>query len=153
MLWNLSRRSLLGVWWQRLVIMLWIVALSSGLTACGNANFPSQTIVSQAIAQQVEAIQKPLSQQLKLTPPRRQDIQIRHLQITDRDIQPINGTPTYHLSGTYDLSLKQGHQQGEQSGDRFDIYLQAQQIGKETRWNLGQQIANNWEFKPLTVIK
>jgi hypothetical protein len=149
MLWNLSRRS----GWQRLVMLVWMIGLSCWLTACGSGNWPNQAIVSQAIAQQVEAIQRPLSQQLKLTPPSRKDIQIKHLQITDRAVTTIDGNPAYHLSGTYDLSLKQGHQQGEQRGDRFDLYLKAQQVGQETRWQLGQQQGSNWEFQPLALTK
>jgi hypothetical protein len=137
--------------WQQLVSILLISMLACCLTACGKADFPSRQIIEQAIARQVEQVQQPLSQQLKLPPPTLQDIRISHLQISDRDTRVINGEKGYHIRGQYDLTLKQSGYSTSQAGNPFDLYLQPRQEGKVMHWQLAQKQdeADYWILETL----
>ncbi|MBE9028187.1 hypothetical protein IQ266_00270 [filamentous cyanobacterium LEGE 11480] len=139
--------------WQRLLSILLISTIACYLTACGNGNFPNQKVIVSAVARQVEQIQQPLSQQLKLKPPSLKDIRISNLAITERDTTLINGAPAYYLSGQYDLTLKQQDQQTTQRGDHFEVYLQPKQDGKITRWQLAQKSGEAWELETLSTGK
>ncbi len=135
--------------WQQLALILLISMMAGCLTACGNANLPSQSIVEQAIARQIEQVQQPLSQQLKLLPPALKDIHISHLQISERETVAINGEPGYHIRGYHDLTLKQSGGATTQTGYPFDVYLQPYQDGKATRWQLAQRVGASWALESI----
>jgi hypothetical protein len=122
--------------------------LSVGLTACGS-NLPKSAVIEQAIAMQVADIQSSLSQELKLKPPTLKDIRIGHVKIEQQSGLSIDREPGYHLSGTYDLTLRQSDHQATQTGDRFDLYLQkhTEGSGKAQRqiWRLAAQTPNGWQ--------
>jgi hypothetical protein len=146
-------REWLTQWRQRVLSIVIISAIALGLTACSNGNFPSTSVIERAIAHQVEQIQQPLSQQLKLPAPSLKDIRISHVTITDRDTTLINGEAAYHIIGEYDLTLKQTDHQANQTGDRFDLYLQPKQTGKTTTWQLAQATGDDWKLEPLSSGK
>jgi hypothetical protein len=123
------------------------------LTACGNGNFPNQSLIETAIVRQVISIQTPLSQQLKLPLPTAKDIQVSHITITNQDNITINNAPAYHLQGNYDLRLKQADHSATQTGDRFDVYLQSTMVGKIRQWKTaqpdGKPDGNRWTLESV----
>ena len=105
------------------------------LTACGTATPPREfapggEIVAKAIALQFSQTQQSLSQQLNISVP-----QFDLSQIEVKQIEPISigNLPTYHLQGTYYLSLKLPRRQVTQKNNPFDIYLQRQAEGETWR--------------------
>lgn len=135
--------------WRQLALILLMTVMASGLTACGNADLPSQSIIEQAIARQIERVQQPLSQQLKLTPPTPKDIHITHLKISERETVTLNGEMGYHIRGYHDLTLRRSGGSTTQTGYPFDVYLQPRQDGKATRWQLAQKQGTGWILDPL----
>jgi hypothetical protein len=139
--------------WTIAVVFACLTTL--GLSACSNnssgsySNFPSNQIISQAIARQVEQIQAPLSAQLKLPAPGLKDIRISHLKIVDKGTALINGAPGYHVSGEYDFSIKQSDGQSPVTHDQFDISLQPRQETKVIIWQLAQKIGDTWKLETL----
>jgi hypothetical protein len=121
------------------------------LTACGNGNFPNQSLIETAIIRQVISIQTPLSQQLRLPLPTAKDIQISHITITDQASISINDVPAYHLQGHYDLHLRQADHSATQTNDRFDIYLQPPVVGKVTQWKTAQLNGSNWQLETISL--
>jgi hypothetical protein len=126
-------------WVQMLLTIVVAIGLTLGLTACGD-NRPGNQVVERAIALQVAQVQTAISQQLKLKPPTLKDIRIQHLQIEQQSGVPIEQEPGYHLSGHYDLTLRQSDHQATQADDRFDLYLQrhTEGVGKTQKqvWRL-----------------
>jgi hypothetical protein len=138
----------------RRTIAVVFACLTFGLSACNNSsgsysNFPSNQIISQAIARQVEQIQQPLSAQLKLPAPRLQDIRISHLKVVEKGTALINGAPGYHISGEYDFSIKQSDGQSPTTHDQFAIDLQSRQEAKVLIWQLAQKIGDTWQLETL----
>jgi hypothetical protein len=110
-----------------------------GFTGCGTNTpslglAPSKSLVQKAIALQVSQTQHQLSQQLQSSPPK-----IEVTQVKLKQLEPlfIEGLPTYHVWGTYNLKLELP-QQVTQQKNPFDVYLQRQQEGKTWRLLLPQ---------------
>jgi hypothetical protein len=139
----------------RWAIAVVFACLTLSLGACSNnssgsySNFPSDQIISQAIARQVEQIQAPLSAQLKLPAPGLKDIRISHLKIVEKGTALINGAPGYHVSGEYDFSIKQSDGQSPTTHDQFAIDLQPRQETKVIIWQLAQKIGDTWKLETL----
>lgn len=124
---------------MRLILTAMLLIL---LTACGNMGTePSSKLVQIAIALQIEQTQQQLSQQLGVE---FKGFDIDHVKINKREPLEIQQLPAYHLSGTYDLTLKLPRQIN-QKHNPFDVYLQRQiegktwrlaipQAGKDTNW-------------------
>jgi hypothetical protein len=134
---------------KKLLSFCLVVLFAIGLTACGTSG-PSQAVLKGAIARQVVATQAPLSQQLRLPAPTLQDITISHINITDQSNLRINDSPAYHVQGTYDLSLKQSDHRANQTGDRFDVYVQSKLIGKVIQWQTAQPDGSGWKLEKLS---
>jgi hypothetical protein len=118
-------------WYYPIVILLTLVVL----TACGAATPPPEfapkgEIVEKGIALQLSQTQEDLSQQLNTSPP---ELTIRQIEV--KQIEPlfIGNLPTYHLQGTYNLTLKLPRQRVTQRKNPFDIYLQRQAEGETWR--------------------
>lgn len=139
--------------WKQGLQWILVIVLCVGLTACGGKNFPSQRLLEQAIALQVEQVQSPLSQQLKLKPPTLKDIRISHVRLTEQSPLEIDSAPGYHLKGTYDLRLKQVDRQAKQQQNPFDLYLQQQVEGKTKVWNLAQPDPESSEASPVWITR
>jgi hypothetical protein len=91
---------------------------------------PEGEIIQKAIAMQITQTQQGIGQQLKASSP---DAEVS--QIVVKKIEPVVvGTlPTYHLKGTYNLTLALPRQKVTQKNNRFDLYLQRQIEGKTWR--------------------
>lgn len=100
---------------------------------------PNGDIVERAIALQLQQNQQTISQQLNTSLP-----QLAIKQIVVQKIEPmvITNLPTYHLQGTYNLTLNLPRQQAQQNPSYFDIYIQRQKQG--TTWRLLKQKQNQW---------
>jgi hydroxypyruvate isomerase len=105
------------------------------LTACSTPTPPLEfapdgDIIQKAIALQLSQTQQRLSQQLNASRPK---LEIN--QINVKKIEPIvvANLAAYHLSGTYNLTLRLPRQKVKQSNNYFDIYLQRQIEGKTWR--------------------
>jgi hypothetical protein len=136
--------------WKQWVLVL---VLCVGLTACGGKNFPPPRVIEQAIALQVEHVQVPLSQQLKLKPPALKDIRISHVRLTEQSPLEIDRVLGYHLKGTYDLTLKQVGRQARQQQNPFDLYIQQQVEGKTKVWNLAQPDPESSAASPVWITR
>jgi hypothetical protein len=120
----------------RLVIHLVLAAmLLVTLTACRTNTpplslAPSQLLVKKAIMLQVSQRQQQLTQTLHALPP-----QIEISQVKLKQLEPlfINDLATYHVWGTYTLTLKLPEQKLTQQYSSFDVYLQRQKEGKTWR--------------------
>ena len=119
------------------------VALILLLSACSAATPPRELapngqIVQKAIALQLNQTQQKIADRLNASSP-----QIQLHQIAVKQIEPIfvDKLATYHLKGTYTLTLKLPRQQVTQN-NAFDIYLQRQAQGKT--WRLLKREANQW---------
>jgi hypothetical protein len=91
---------------------------------------PNGDIINKAIMIQLNQTQTNLSKKLNAPFP-----QLEISQINIKQIEPIfiNKLATYHLYGTYNLTLKYPKQIIKQKNNNFDIYLQRQQEGKTWR--------------------
>lgn len=108
------------------------------LTACGNTGMePSSRLVQRAIALQVEQTQQQLSQQLNLNV---FGFEINRVAVTKQEPLMIQNLATYHVQGTYNVTLKLSKRRVTQQNP-FDIYLQRQKEGKT--WRLALPRANN----------
>jgi len=112
-----------------MVRWLMAIALFVLLTACSGEVEPSNKLVQQAIALQLEQTQQQLSQQLGV---HLQGIEIQHVTVTQRELVEIQSLPVSHVRGTYDLTLKLPRKV-TQKNNSFDVYLQRQQEGKTWR--------------------
>ncbi len=124
-----------------LLRMILVLVLGVSLTACGGASAPISlapptSIVRNAIALQLSKTQDAISQQLNLQAPK---LNISHLSITQIEPLLIQKLPTYHIGGTYDLTLKLPDRQEKQPKHPFDLYLQRQIEGKSWRLLIPKQ--------------
>lgn len=110
-------------------ILLWL------LTACGTPRLePSNQLVHKAITLQLSLAQKQLTQQLYPSElPQPAKFKITRLVVKDQEPLKIQNLPTYHVQGTYDLTIKLSTQRVTQQQNPFDIYLQRQSEGKTWR--------------------
>ena len=105
------------------------------LTACGTNPPPREfapggEIVAKAIALQLSQTEQTLSQQLYTSVPQ---LDIEQIKVQQIEPLSIGNLPTYHLQGTYQLTLKLPRQQVTQKNNPFDIYLQRQAEGETWR--------------------
>lgn len=115
---------------QRICAAILIVLLSAcGTTTPPREFAPNGKVVKKAIALQLNQAEQGLSAQLKASQP-----QLKINRITVKTIEPlyVAQLPTYHLQGTYNLTINLPRQQVTQK-NRFDIYLQRQAEGKTWR--------------------
>jgi hypothetical protein len=128
------------------------IGLAIVLTACGS-NLPKSAVIETAIAMQVAELQSSLSQELKLKPPTLKDIRVSHVKIEQQSELNIDREPGYHLSGSYDLILRQSDHQATQADDRFDLYLQkhTEGSGKAQRqiWRFAEQTPSGWKTQVI----
>ena len=118
-------------WYQPIWAAILIVLLSACEATTPPREFaPSGKIVKSAIALGLHQTEARLSAQLKATQP-----QLEIHRITVKQIDPlyIAQLPTYHLQGTYNLTIKLTRQQVTQKKNCFDITLQRQAEGKTWR--------------------
>lgn len=91
---------------------------------------PDGNIIQQAIAQQLYQRLNPLSEQLKTNRP---DVKIGQINVKNIESTVVAELPTYHLQGTYNLTLILPRQTINQKNNHFDVYLQRQAEGKTWR--------------------
>ncbi len=114
------------------------------LTACGTSTpplslAPTKPLVEKAIALQIRQTQQQLTQRLQAAPPK-----IEISQVKLKQLQPLflDNLPSYHVWGTYNLTLKLPQQTLRQQNNAFDVYLQRQPEGKTWRLALPEDIGN-----------
>jgi hypothetical protein len=111
------------------------------LTGCSSvALLPTYELVQKGIAIQLEQTQQELKQKLDLD---FQKFDITRLAITQQQPLTIENLPTYHVQGTYDLTVKLPKKQITQPQKPFDIYLQIQREGKSWRLLLPEKSNND----------
>lgn len=122
----------------QLVLTAILLAL---LTACGTAGLePSSQMVQRAIALQLEQTQQQLSQQLGLDS---RGFEINRVAITQQEPLVIQNLPTYHVRGTYDLTVQLSKGRITQKQNPFEVYLQRQKEGKTWRFLLPQSTSKD----------
>jgi len=100
------------------------------ISSCGmTARFPSDGIVEKAIAMQIYPPQNYLSENLSQPHPR---VAITKVQVQKTEINVVENLPTYHLWGSYDVTLQLPRHEFKQS-QFFDLYLQQQKQNKSWR--------------------
>ncbi len=117
-----------------------IVLLFVLLTACSDGMQPSDKLVQQAIALQLEQTQQQLSKQLGVD---FQGLKVEHVTIEQREPLEIQSLPAYRVRGTYDLTLKLPRTLTQRQNS-FDVYLQRQQEGKTWRLLIPQKDPSTW---------
>lgn len=111
------------------------------LTACGTSSIePSNKLVQLALELQLEQTQQQLSEKLGLNI---KGFEINHLAIAQKEPLVIQNLPTYHIQGTYDLTMKLPKRQITPQHNPFDIYLQRQQEGKTWRLAVPKYTGND----------
>jgi hypothetical protein len=102
------------------------------LTACSSTIAPpTQQLVEQAIALQLNQTQAELSQQLRMAAiPGK--IKPDRVTITAQDPVTIEGLSAYRVQGSYDFTV-QSPQRQSRPNNRFELYLQRQKEGKTWR--------------------
>jgi hypothetical protein len=112
--------------------VLWAIALSLLLTACGTigVKLPND-LVEQAIALQLSQTQQELSQQLRLD--LQPEIDIRHIKIAEKNPLQIQQLQAYQVKGTCDYTIKLPKREITQRQAPFEVYLQRQKEGKTWR--------------------
>jgi len=93
------------------------------------ARFPSNGIVEKAIAMQIYPPQNHLSQNLLQPHPR---VAITKVQVQKTEITVVENLPTYHLWGSYNVTLQLPRHEFKQN-QLFDLYLQQQKQNKSWR--------------------
>lgn len=118
----------------RIVIIIWI-ALNFIITGCAvnppPLEFaPNATIIENAIALQLEKKYQNLSKQLDSRKP---SFKIEKINV--RKIQPSRKfkLPTYHLTGDYQVTLKNNKGKKQKISNSFSLDLQRQNAGKTWR--------------------
>jgi len=101
---------------------------------------PSDKLVQQAIALQLEQTQQQLSKQLGVD---FQGLKVEHVTIEQREPLEIQSLPAYRVRGTYDLTLKLPRTLTQRQNS-FDVYLQRQQEGKTWRLLIPQKDPSTW---------
>lgn len=121
------------------------VILLTLLTACG-VGIPSVNIglVQKAIALSLSPTQQQISQQLNIES---KPFEINHIKVQQRELILIENLPTYHVQGTYDLSVNLSGRQVNQQQNPFDVYLQVQREAKT--WRLAVPAYTGNSDKPI----
>jgi hypothetical protein len=113
-----------------LIILVVNASLIVGLTGCGlSVRFPSDRVVARAIARQISPIYSHLSQKLSQPDP---NVEISKVQVKSIVTIVVEKLPTYHLRGTYNLTLKLPHHEFKEN-QSFDLYVQQQRQNKSWR--------------------
>jgi len=113
--------------WRFILIVL--VAL---LSACSNVGMePNRELVQKAIALQMQQTQQQLQQQVR-------DLEIKRVNIAQKQPISIQDLPGFRVKGTYDLTIKLPKQKLTQQKNPFEVYLQRQKEGKTWRLALPQ---------------
>ncbi len=114
-----------------MVKLIFTALLLMVVTACATVSLiPTNELVYQAIAIQLEHTQEELKQKLDLD---FQGFEIKHLAVTQEKSLTIEKLPTYRLRGTYDLVFKLPNRSLTQLEKPYEIYLQLQKEGKSWR--------------------
>jgi hypothetical protein len=136
---------------KRTVNVIMAVLLAVVLTACGVAGSPKQSVIEQAIAQQINLIQQDIGQQLYFDQPSLPAIAIDRLKITRRQPLMINQQHAYRIQGLYDATLTFPQQQVHQQQTSFEVFLQQQP--EEKTWQLARPTSDGesqtWSLIPL----
>lgn len=112
---------------------LCVIALAVWLTACSAVgNGPTQALIEQAIALQLNQTQQGLSQQLKLKLDAN-SFGIKSLAVTQQTPLMIDQLQSFRVQGTYDLVTKLPNREVTQRHNPFEVYLQRQAEGKTWR--------------------
>jgi PBP1b-binding outer membrane lipoprotein LpoB len=111
------------------------VILTFLLAACSTPKPPLEfapegEIIQKAIAMQIAQTQQGIGQQLNATRP---DAEVSQINVKKIEPVVVGTLPTYHLKGTYNLTLNLARQKVTQKNNRFDLYLQRQIEGKTWR--------------------
>lgn len=136
-------------------IRLILIAILLGLlTACGTGTpplslAPTNQLIQQAIALQVNQTQQQLSQQLRSSPPK---FEITQLNITQLEPLYIQNLPAYHVQGTYNLLFQLSNRRTNQQQNSFDVYLQRQIEGKTWRLAIPQSASQNYQLSWRTYL-
>lgn len=113
--------------WRFILIVL--VAL---LSACSSVEMePNRELVQKAIALQMHQTQQQLQLQVR-------DLDIKKVNIAQKQPSSIQDLPGFRVKGTYDLTIKLPKQKLTQQKNPFEIYLQRQKEGKTWRLALPQ---------------
>lgn len=120
---------------RRIASVVLIVICLIALTACGASTpplslAPNKQLVEKAIALEVSQTQQQLTQRLHSIPP---NVEISQVKLKQLEPLFIDNLATYHIWGTYTLTLKLPQQQLTQPNNSFDVYLQRQKEGKTWR--------------------
>lgn len=110
---------------------------------------PSGKLVRSAIAIQVNQTQEQLAEQLNNSSPK---LAIEHLRINQQEPLKIHNLLTYHVRGTYDLTIQQQDNRVTEQKKPFDVYLQRQIEGKTWRLLLPQSTEKNAKPTWLTYL-
>lgn len=118
----------------RTVIIIWI-AFNFIITGCAVSPpplefAPNGTIIEKAIALQLEKKYQHLSKHLESEKP---SFQLEKINV--RTIQPSSKfkLPTYHLTGDYQVTIKNGKGKKQKINNSFSLDLQRQNAGKTWR--------------------
>lgn len=125
------RLMLMGV----LVLMLNACSVSFSLGGFQ----PTREVVQRAIALQLTITKTQLEQHLlahHLSTTPTPGYEVNRVEISAEDPLQIEGLLSYHIRGTYNLTLKLTDGRVTDRGNPFDIYLQRQKEGKT--WRLAQ---------------
>lgn len=109
-----------------------LIVLLGLLTACSSVGTePNKTVVQKAIALQMQQTQQQLQQQVR-------DLEIKRVNIAQKQPISIQDLPGFRVKGTYDLTIKLPKQKLTQQQNPFEVYLQRQKEGKTWRLALPQ---------------
>lgn len=136
---------------ERTIKVIMVVLLAVVLTACGAGGSPKQSVIEQAIAQQINLIQQDIGQQLYPDQPSLPAIAIDRLKITRRQPLMIEQQRAYRVQGLYDATLTFPQQQVRQQQTSFELFLQQQPDTKT--WQLARPTSDGepqtWNLIPL----
>lgn len=124
---------------KRIFSLLVVLVLALTISACGSPTppktfAPDGKVIERAIAVSIEQAQQNLSNQLTTSIP---ESEITKISVSQLEPLYLGKLPTYHLQGTYRLTLKLSDTKVEKQDNQFDIYLQRQIEGKT--WRLLKQ--------------
>lgn len=109
-----------------------LIVLVASLSACSSVGMePNRELVQKAIALQMQQTQQQLQQQVR-------DLDIKKVNIAQKQPISIQDLPGFRVKGTYDLTIKLPKQKLTQQKNPFEVYLQRQKEGKTWRLALPQ---------------
>ena len=125
----------------RLILMGFLVLM---LNACSfsfslGGFQPTREVVQRAIALQLTLTKTELEKHLlahHISSAPKSEYEVNRVEIVAEDPLQIQGLLSYHIRGTYNLTLKLPDGRVTDRGNPFDIYLQRQKEGKT--WRLAQ---------------